>query len=306
MKKHRILLLIVAAMISPYLSSSQSQHFVIVNPQNITTVEEDDSINGIQNVYNYASLVQRKIGRADDAVFQRRFRTRYYFAIASFVPQGARVNSCSLYVTISGYDYNHGGDKAKIIKLPRDYSSAQQLYGQFTNPLSVYYTGRKYEETNGYLPSSSTLTADVQTAVSSANDLTIGILSENEGSDKSVTDVPFFYLRISYTPMVIVTVQNSFAGGTVQIDNLGNKPSPWTSPSSGSQIWYEGDAYTIRAYTQAIGNPPLTYPFPEPGNWSSTCEGSLQQPNNNTVLTIHPSSNCTYTALFGQPTIDLV
>jgi len=171
---------------------------IMVYPSSYGVIEKDDSLNGKNGGYYFNMTTNGKIGRQDDEVFRRYYRTRISFSFNQ-IPFGARINSCSLYVYISNYGYGHADDKAKIIKLPREYSADAQYWSKFDNPQTVYYVDLKYGQTGQFLPVNSTLTGDVQTGVNAAspnNDLTIGMLNQNEGSNGSTADVSTIYMMV--------------------------------------------------------------------------------------------------------------
>lgn len=131
--------------------------------------------------------------------------------------------------------------------------------------------------------------------------ISLGIKSLNESNNPSDADVGIDYITVKYTPKVIVTIQNSFSGGTVEVDGS-IKTSPWTSPSTGTSVWYSGDSHSIRAYTQPIES--VTYPFE--GTWTKLNSSTqISQTSENTPVTINPTSDCTWRADFGNPAVQV-
>ena len=302
----RITLVIIAFLVVvPSHLKAQSQT-VIVYPASYGVIEKDDSLNGNNGGYYFNLTSPGKIGRQDDQTFRRYYRTRLSFSFSQ-IPFGARINSCSLYVVISNYASDHVTDKAKIIKLDRGYPDAQ-FWSKFDNPGTVYYGDRQYGQTYGYLPTSYVLTGDVQTGVNTSspnNDLTVGVLSQNEGSNGSTADISTIYMTVNYSPRVAVTIQNSFSGGKVEIDgSVPLKDSPWyswSSSHSNQPIWYAGDAHSIRAYSQSLPNQTATYPFL--GTWTCSTGEHKTQSTDNTPVPISPNVDCTWQANFGSPSV---
>jgi len=247
-----------------------------------------------QTTYNTSSGRPHDIGRADISNYYLRFRTRLFFAFSQ-IPQGARVNSCTLTVTIM--NYNSGSSTAKIVKMPASYGTDTEFWSQFDNSQTIYFSGLQYSQMSAKPLTSSTLTTDVQGAVNGNGSLTLGIAGLNEETDNTSASV-IISMTINYTPKVTVTILNSFGGGQIDVDGT-NRNSGW---SSTSPQWYSGESHTIRAYTQPSGG--LTYPFPAPGTWTNITTGETKpQTNNNSPATITPTNDCTWRANFGQGTI---
>ena len=286
----QILVVILMICLSNLRAQSET---VTIYPIDKGTIEKLDSLNGKN--YGYYDSYEETIGRRDDRTFRHYYRTWYLFALDQ-IPLGARINSCTLYVYISSYyvDNYVDNNKAKIIKLPEYYSPSADYWSEFDNSGTVYYVDIKYDQAFVAYSSNSLLASDVQTCVNTTSNrgLTIGILSQNEGNNNSYAHILGFYITVSYTPRISVTIQNSFNGGKLEIDG-----SLTDSPCQ--LIWYSGDTHWIRAYTQQVGC--ITYPFPEPGTWWCSAGTGKTQVNNNTPVSITPNSDCTYRAEFGTP-----
>lgn len=250
--------------------------------------------------YAWDPATTEDIGRRDDETYEARYRMRTVLWLPG-IPTDARIDSVKLTLTLSGW--TSGTSKAAIVKLPATYANDPAAWSQFDNPLATYFTNIQYDQTYNKDFKSPTFTADITTVIRSVDPvLTIGFMGLNEGTNN--TDA---YLTASvtvyWTPLITVTVQNSFSGGKVNIDGT-LKDSPWISGHFGQPSWYSGDSHNIRAYTQTIGA--VTYPFPEPGSWTSTCNENRTQTNNNTPVAIAPTNSCTFTAQFGQASAQVI
>ncbi|MGA3286918.1 MAG: T9SS type A sorting domain-containing protein [Bacteroidota bacterium] len=290
-------MVLMVVSISTLLAQSQTTPPI---PAGTLTIEQDikstDPNSGL-TTYNTSSGRPHDIGRSDITDYYLRFRTRLFFAFSQ-IPQGARVNSCTLTVTIM--NYNSGSSTAKIVKMPASYGTDSEFWSQFDNTQTIYFTGLQYSQMSAKNLTSSTLTADVQGAVNGNGSLTLGIAGLNEGTDNTSASV-IISMTINYTPKVTVTIQNSFSGGQIDVDGT-NRNSGW---SSTSPQWYSGESHTIRAYTQPSGG--ITYPFPEPGTWTNVTTGETKsQTNNNTPVSIAPTSNCTWQANYGTGTASVI
>jgi len=232
-----------------------------------------------------------KIGRYDESGYEIRYRTRFEFSFSA-IPKDAKINWVKITFSIDG----SSSYKAKIVKVSNTYYSYSEGWTQIQNSGTVYFDNLSYNQS--YIDKiNATLTSDVTSAIQSDDQkLCLGTMSLNESTNLTEADLVVDYITVNYTPKVQVTIRNSFAGGTVEVDGS-IQTSPWTSPSTGSSVWYSGDSHTIRAYTQEIDG--LTHPFPEPGTW--TINGGQQtQVNNNTPISISPYEDCTCTANFDE------
>jgi len=261
----------------------------------ITTIIRyvEDGIPGYNTGGNY------QIGRLDESGVDIRYRTRYEFHFST-IPQDARINSVKI-----SYHINNGtssSNTAKFVKLPNAYYVPEDQWGKFTSSQTTYASGLSYNSSY-WDKTYAQLTADVTAAIHGDERLLgIGFMSENEGTNQTYANVVVDQISVDYTPKVVVTISNSFTGGNVEVDGS-IKISPWTSPTSGSSVWYSGDSHTIRAYTQTIES--AIYPFPEPGTW--TVNGNPRtQTNNNTPISIAPTGNWNCTANFGAPSIQII
>ena len=184
--------------------------------------------------------------------------------------------------------------------MPASYGTDSEFWSQFDNSQTIYFSGLQYSLMSAKNLTSSTLTTDVQGAVNGNGSLTLGIAGLNEGTDNTSASV-IISMTVNYTPKVTVTIQNSFSGGQIDVDGT-NRNSGW---SSTSPQWYSGESHTIRAYTQPSGG--ITYPFPEPGIWTNVTTGETKsQTNNNTPVSIAPTSDCTWRANFGTGTASVM
>ena len=263
---------------------------VYISPSSLTIIQYiEDGITGYTTGGNY------QIGRLDESGVQIRYRTRYEFYLAS-VPYDARIDSVKI-----SYNINNGGsssNKARFVKLPDEYYGESDQWGRFTSSGTVYASNLSY---NQDYPDKkySQLTADVTTAIQGDHFFCIGFMSENESTNGTYANVYISFITVYYSPKVIVTIQNSFGGGKVEIDGQ-LQDSPYASST-----WYAGDSHNIRAYTQIINA--ITYPFPTPGTWKNITTGEEKsQINNNTPISISPGDNCIWQANFNPATANII
>jgi hypothetical protein len=250
------------------------------------------------NVTTYDYDGGGRIGRLDEDIYQNRYRARFEFDFSG-IPQDARIDFVKITYYIGGTNFDY---KAQVGKVSNDFSSSPQTgWTQMSSFSTIYFTNIPYvtsyfDQTNG------TLTTDVTTAIRSDDRMiSLGIKSLNESNNPSDAYVGIDYITVKYTPKVIVTIQNSFGSGTVEVDGS-IKTSPWTSPSTGTSVWYSGDSHSIRAYTQAIES--VTYPFE--GTWTKLNSSTqLSQTSENTPVTINPTSDCAWRADFGNPAVQV-
>ncbi|MEX2116159.1 MAG: T9SS type A sorting domain-containing protein [Bacteroidota bacterium] len=289
-----MILLATTVSAQPTYSTFSANGFVLRQRVKINPPQEG------QITYAWNPGSSEDIGRRDDATYETRFRMRTALWLPG-IPTNARIDTVKLTLTLSGW--TSGTSKAAIVKLPATYANDAAAWSQFDSPLAVYFTNLQYDQTSNKDLKNPTFTADVTSVIRSGDPaLTIGIMGLNEGTNN--TDAYLFAsVTVYWTPAITVTVQNSFSGGKVDIDGT-LKDSPWTSGQSGQPSWYSGDSHNIRAYTQKIGA--VTFPFPEPGSWISTCGLNRTQTNNNTPVAIAPTSACTFAAQFGQATAQVI
>jgi len=286
-KQNSLVIVFIFLVIVYKITSAET---VYISPSSLTIIQHiEDGKPGYTTGGNY------QIGRLDESGVEIRYRTRYEFYLAS-VPYDARIDSVKI-----SYNINNGGsssNKARFVKLPDEYYGESDQWGRFTSSGTVYASNLSY---NQDYPDKkySQLTADVTTAIQGDHFFCIGFMSENESTNGTYANVYISFITVYYSPKVIVTIQNSFGGGKVEIDGQ-LQDSPYTSSA-----WYAGDSHNIRAYTQKINA--ITYPFPTPGTWKNVTTGEEKsQINNNTPISISPADNCIWQANFNPATANII
>jgi len=216
------------------------------------------------------------------------FRTKMVFNLTA-IPANSTINSVQLAV---GFTCSPQSSTAKIMKLslPLNFRNppspeTDDGWRQFTYQ-GVYYWDIPYSQDTP-LPISSALISAVQNAYASGY-IALGMMSNNEsyltgGANNTFAKINNPVLVITYSPMVTITLQNSFGSGNITVD--GN-----ISKAHNSTIeFHAGTPHTLLSYVQAVGDESYT-----PDNtWTNVTTGETFYQN---PLTITPASDATYRA----------
>lgn len=194
-----------------------------------------DKINGVISI----GYVDGSLGNSDFS--KEVYRTVLEFNISQ-IEDNARIDNA--YLIISMNNYENGSYTMKIRQYTGDVNTqSNEDIWNTVNTGITYYGSVRYDVLYP-LSNNNDLKESVINALNDDKIVRIGVLSNEESTNRSGALILDAELHIDYSKKISVTVQNSFGKGKLKVDD--------TQYSNGKTFndWYEGDEHKFENWDQ--------------------------------------------------------